>query len=85
MSDGPYRTGVLWGVLLLLLMFGTLASAGAVWSATDLLASRHYGFDLIALALTSFAAIVLFLLLVGILYRVDRLRGVPHRRVALFE
>lgn len=85
MSDGPYRTGVLWGVLLLLLMFGTLASAGSVWAVTDLLTSRHYAFDLVVLALTAAAATVLFLLLLGILYRVDRLRGVPHRRVALFE
>jgi hypothetical protein len=85
MSEGPYRTGTLWVVLLLLLMFGSLAAAGAVWALTDLVATGHYLVDLPVLAVTAFAAIVLFLLLVGILYRVDRLRGVPHRRVELFE
>jgi hypothetical protein len=80
-----YRTGVLWGVLLLLLTLGTAGSAFVVWAATRLLGPSGSFLDLAALVAALFVTVVLFLLLTGILYRVDRLRGVPHRRVELFE
>jgi hypothetical protein len=80
-----YRTGVLWGVLALLLLFGTVASAFVVWAVTDLYLAHRFWLDVPVLALSLAAATVLLLLLAGILYRVDRLRGEPHRRVELFE
>ena len=33
----------------------------------------------------AFVASLMLLLVTGILYRVDRLRGVPHRRIELFD
>jgi hypothetical protein len=33
----------------------------------------------------AFLTLLCFLFVTGILYRVDRLRGIPHRKVRLFE
>ncbi|MCI4345646.1 MAG: hypothetical protein L3K07_02675 [Thermoplasmata archaeon] len=83
--EPTYRTGVLWAVLALLLLFGTVASAFVVWAITDLYTAHRFWLDLPVLAVAIVVATVLLLLLAGILYRVDRLRGEPHRRVELFE
>jgi hypothetical protein len=80
-----YRTGALWGVLTVLLFVGTLASAFFVYGLTDLFATGRYLFDVPILMVGAFTAGVALLLIVGVLYRVDRLRGVPHRRVELFD
>lgn len=85
-EPGPvrYKTGVLWGVLALLLLGGTVSAAFFVYGVTDLWATGRLidvGILLAGAALATF----FLLLLVGILYRVDRLRGVPHREVALFD
>ena len=87
MSDDPprYRTGPLWAVLTLLLLGGTVSAAFFVWGLTDLYGSGRWYLDVPVLVVSAFAASFLLLLLTGVLYRVDRLRGVPHREVRLFE
>lgn len=85
MTDPEYRTGILWGVLGVLLLIGTLASAFLVWAITDWFGPHRPLLDGFVLLSAGLLAALAFLLLAGILYRVDRLRGVPHRRVALFE
>ena len=86
-AEGPpkYRTGVLWAVLLLFMMGGTIAAVYVVWGVSQLVTGGPAALD-VAVALVGAVATVLCVLFVlGILYRVDRLRGVPHREVALFE
>ncbi len=86
MSDAVrYRTGALWGVLSVLLLVGTVASAFVVYGVTDLLATGRLFRDLALSVGGALVAGLAFLLLSGILYRVDRLRGVVRRRVALFD
>ena len=87
MSDPAprYRTGPLWVVLTLVLLGGTVSAAFFVFGLTDLFASGRWYLDVPIVAGAGFAATFLFLLLTGLLYRVDRLRGTPHREVALFE
>ncbi len=80
-----YGTGALWGVLTLLLLMGTVASAFVVWGVTDLYSSGRYLLDMAVLLPAAFLAALAFLLIAGILYRVDRIRGVLDRRVELFE
>jgi hypothetical protein len=41
--------------------------------------------DLVAIAVGGVAMVLSFLFMAGILYRVDRYRGTPGRRVELFE
>ena len=81
----PYRTGALWMVLTLLLMFGTVGAASVVYGASLLLASGPWWEAVPAIAIGGVASGLCFLLLAGILYRVDRIRGSVHRRVELFE
>jgi hypothetical protein len=80
-----YRTGTLWGVLALLLLVGTVGGAWFVYGLTGLLARGSILYDVPALVGGALVAGLAFLFLAGILYRVDRLRGVPHREVRLFE
>jgi hypothetical protein len=80
-----YRTGALWGVLAVLLLMGTVASAFFVWGVTDLYGTGRLLLDVPVLIVSGFLTTFAFLLLVGVLYRVDRLRGVPHRRIELFD
>jgi hypothetical protein len=80
-----YSTGWLWGVLAILLMVGTVAAAFVVYGLTDLFANGNWLIDVPAFVGGAVVASVAMLLLTGILYRVDRLRGVPHREVRLFE
>lgn len=80
-----YRTGALWAVLALLLLVGTVAAATFVYGLTDLYATRRLWPDLAVLVGGAFVATFVLLLITGILYRVDRLRGVPHRRIELFD
>jgi hypothetical protein len=84
-SVPKYRTGWLWGVLALLLLIGTVAAAFVVYGLTDLFATGNWVADVPAFVGGGAVASIAMLLLTGILYRVDRLRGVPHREVALFE
>jgi hypothetical protein len=76
---------VLWLVLAFFLMIGTVAAAFVVYGVTGMFAT---GAVLPGLPIAIGGAIVAslaMLLLVGMLYRIDRLRGVPHREVRLFE
>jgi membrane associated rhomboid family serine protease len=87
-TDAPtptYRTGTLWAVLSVFLLIGTAASAFLVFGVTQSLAGGPLLVDApIAVAGGAIAGFAV-LVLVGLLYRVDRLRGVPHRRIDLFE
>jgi hypothetical protein len=80
-----YRTGVLWVTLAIFLVLGSVGAAFVIFGVTDLVADRRYVYDVAAIGLGGFGALFAFLMMTGILYRVDRLRGVPHRRVELFE
>jgi putative exporter of polyketide antibiotics len=84
-SKSGYRTGWLWGVLTILLLIGTVAAAFVVYGLTDLFATGNWALDVPAFVGGGVVASIAMLLLTGILYRVDRLRGVPHREVRLFE
>jgi hypothetical protein len=78
-----WKTGTLWGVLAVLLGVGTLGAAtfafGVVGVASGNLA------DAIAIVVGAVVGVLAFLFIAGILYRVDRYRGTPQRRVELFE
>jgi hypothetical protein len=80
-----FRTGVLWGVLALLLLIGILGAAWFVYGLTTLLGSRELLWGLPELIGGGFVATLMLLLIAGVLYRVDRVRGVPQREVRLFE
>ena len=84
-ADPPrYRTGWLWLVLAFLLVVGTVASAFVVYGFLGVLNGELLPYLPIGIGAGVVAALAL-LLLTGMLYRVDRLRGVPHREVRLFE
>jgi len=78
-----WKTGALWGVLAVLLVFGTVGAATFVYGLLGVVAGNP--FDLIAIALGAVVAALAFLFIAGILYRVDRYRGAAQRRVDLFE
>ncbi len=78
-----WKTGTLWGILGLFLVIGTAGAATFVYGVLGLTAG-----DLlyaIPLAVGALVAVLAFLFLAGILYRVDRYRGATQRRVELFE
>ncbi len=87
MSDEVPRwtTGVLWGILAVLLVLGTVGAGTVVYGFLGLVGHAPNAFDAIALAVGAIVAVLAFLFMAGILYRVDRYRGVPHREVKLFE
>lgn len=86
MSEVPkYKTGALWTVLTILLLVGTVASAFFVYGLTQLYATGQYLLDVPILAAGAVVACIALLLIMGILYRVDRLRGTPVRRLELFD
>jgi cytochrome b subunit of formate dehydrogenase len=82
--DRPeWRTNVLWGILAVFLVLGSVGGATFVYGLMWLLAGAWVG-----LAVAIFGALVAFLaflFMAGILYRVDRYRGANGRRVELFE
>src|SRR5262249_44319566 len=80
-----YRTGPIWVVLSLLVLGGTVAAAFFVFGLADLFATGNWAWDVPLIGVAGVAATFLLLLVTGILYRIDRLRGVPHREVRLFE
>jgi hypothetical protein len=86
-TDGPstprWRTGVLWGILALFVVVGSAGAATAVYGAMIVAAGGPLGFAFLVGG--SLAAVLAFLFTLGILYRVDRYRGVAVRRVELFE
>lgn len=80
-----YRTGWLWGILLLFSLGGTVAGAYVVWGASSLVLTHQYFLYGPITAAALVGAVLCILFVSGILYKVDRLRGVAHREVALFE
>lgn len=56
-----------------------------VWGASNLVLTHQYLLYVPVTAAATVAAVLCVLFVSGILYKVDRLRGVPHREVALFE
>ena len=80
-----YKTGTLWGILLMFSLGGAVSASYVVWGVSDLLRTGRYLLDVPVALGAAVAAGLCVLFVSGILYRVDRLRGVPHREVALFE
>jgi len=80
-----YRTGWLWAILLLFLLVGSVAASYVVWGVSDLMLTGHYLLDVPVTIVAAAVTVLCVLFVTGILYRVDRLRGVAHREVALFE
>jgi len=78
-----WKTGTLWGILALFLVFGTVGSATFVYGVLGVVAGDPL--YAVAIGLGAVVAALAFLFVAGILYRVDRYRGVEHRRVELFE
>jgi hypothetical protein len=78
-----WKTAVLWEILAVFLVFGTVGSAGFVYGVLGLFAGVWT--DAIVAVVGAVVAILCFLFMAGILYRVDRYRGVTGRRVMLFE
>ena len=88
MSSAPtppphWPTGVLWGILAVFIVFGTAGSAAVVFGVTGFVSGSWW--DLLAIPVGAVVAGLSFLFIAGILYRVDRYRGVVGRRIELFE
>ncbi len=64
---------------------GAVSASYVVWGVSDLFRTGHYLLDVPVALGAAVTAGLCVLFVSGILYRVDRLRGVPHREVALFE
>ncbi len=82
-SKPEWRTGVLWGILAAFLVIGTVGAASVVYGAMLLAAGDVFG--AVPLVVGAVVAVLGFLFIAGILYRVDRYRGANQRRVELFE
>jgi hypothetical protein len=78
-----WPTTTLWVVLAALLVFGTVGAAGVVFGVTGAATGQFW--DLVAVPVGGVVAVLSFLFIAGILYRVDRYRGVTGRRIELFE
>ncbi|HYB63261.1 MAG TPA: hypothetical protein VEE86_02420 [Thermoplasmata archaeon] len=78
-----WRTGTLWGILAVLLVFGAVGSATFVYGLLALWAGSWFGAA--EAAVGAVVAVLALLFMIGILYRVDRYRGVVGRRFELFE
>ncbi len=78
-----WSTGVLWGILAIFLVVGSVGLAAIVYGFLGVWGGDP--FDLLVLVAGGLGAFLAFLFTAGILYRVDRYRGVEHRRIELFE
>jgi hypothetical protein len=70
-------------VLAVFLVFGSTGLATIAYGFTGLLAGEPW--DVVVLGVGVVVAVLSFLFMAGILYRVDRYRGATGRRVELFE
>jgi len=78
-----WKTGTLWGILAVFLVVGTVGAASVVYGLFGL--AEGHVVDLIAVGIGAVIAVLAFLFMAGILYRVDRYRGKAERRIDLFE
>ena len=78
-----WKTNVLWAVLSVFLVIGTVGGATFVYGLTWVLSGALFGWVIAAVG--ALVAILAFLFMAGILYRVDRYRGATERRLELFE
>lgn len=89
MSDAEpvpqFRTGALWGVLAILLVVGTVAAAAVVYGVTNWLLGGTWWIALLTIGVGAVVSVIALMLMVGVLYRVDRFRGTPHKEMRLFE
>ncbi|MFZ1022569.1 MAG: hypothetical protein WAN87_00330 [Thermoplasmata archaeon] len=89
MSDSEavpqFRTGALWGVLAILLVVGTVAAAAVVYGVTNWLLGGAWWIALLTIGVGAVVSVIALMLMVGVLYRVDRFRGTPHKEMRLFE
>lgn len=83
-SEKPtWQTGALWGVLAVLLVLGAVGSATLVYGLLVLWSGAWFGAAVAAAG--AIVATLALLFMIGVLYRVDRYRGVVGRKVELFE
>ena len=78
-----WNTAPLWGILLLLVIIGTVGAATFVYGVLGVVGGDLW--DVLVLVIGGTVAFLAFLFIAGILYRVDRYRGANRRRVELFE
>jgi len=78
-----WRTNVIWGVLAVFLVLGSIGAATIAYGVSWVLAGAWFGYPIAVFG--GVVAFLSFLFMVGILYRVDRFRGATGRRVELFE
>ncbi len=78
-----WPTGWLWGILAVLVVVGTVGLATVVYGLLVLLAGSLAG--ILEAAVGAVVALLAFLFIAGLLYRVDRYRGALGRRIELFE
>ena len=74
---------MIWEVLAVFLVLGTVGSAAFVYGLLGLL--NGLWIDAVVAGIGAFVAFLCFLFMAGILYRIDRYRGATGRRVMLFE
>ncbi|MFZ0890977.1 MAG: hypothetical protein WB778_01635 [Thermoplasmata archaeon] len=84
-AEPQFRTGALWGVLAVLLVIGTVAAAVVVYGASNWLLGGPWWIALPTIGVGAVVSVVALLLMLGVLYRVDRFRGTPHKEVRFFE
>ncbi len=78
-----WKTGTLWGILAVFLVLGAVGAATVVYGVLELWAGSLWG--ILAAGVGGLVAVLSFLFMAGILYRVDRYRGKTQRTVRLFE
>ena len=76
---------MLWGILAVLLVVGTLGGALFVFALTVWVFAGAFVLGILFSAVGAAVAFLSFLFMAGILYRVDRYRGANRRVVRFFE
>jgi hypothetical protein len=79
-----WRTNVLWAILAVFLVLGTVGAGTFVFGFLWIVAGIVVDGAIVA-AFGAIVAFLSFLYMAGILYRVDRYRGANKRRIELFE
>jgi hypothetical protein len=78
-----WTTGTLWMILGGFIVLGSVGLATIAYGITGALAGQWVA--LVAIPIGAVVGGLAFLFIAGILYRVDRYRGVTERRIELFE